>query len=319
MNKGQKRTLISLSCLVAALSIALALLSWTPEPKLLPTLLDLSPEAVTALRYTNSYGEMDLVRTENGWQLADDPAFPVNQTQLDAMVQILCTARPTEKIGSENAEEYGLTQPQCALTVTAGSGKHTLNIGTMNAVNGQLYVQADGGAIWLTDPALLRAFHHSLLDLSQPAAIPKPEEHLRVEIENFNGKLLLSCLGSETGGEDGVWYVQTEDGFVEADQTVAYSFYFLTWDMAWRSTAAYLDGDADLNDYGLRDPQVHYRLTYPQDGAVRAFSLYLGSNLPDNTSYAMVEGSPLIHTIDQVLTRWLAEATVSTLLPKPAQ
>ncbi len=317
MNKGQKRTLLLLTALVVALAIALVVVNQATKPVILPPLMELQTEKITGLTYTNLYGTIDLVKTENTWKLKADSAFPVKQSQIEAMLQILATVRPARQMGDAlDGQDYGLEDPQCVITVSLQDGtKEMLSIGSMNSVSDQLYVQTDTG-IYLTDLSLLRAFNHSLTDIAQQAQIPKPAEgsHRRVEVENFHGRLVLSCVGSETGGTDGTWYVLTETGFVEASQEMAYNFYFLTWDMVWRSTAAYRDAGTDLAQYGLQDPQVIYTLTYEENGETKQFVLHLGSNLPDDTSYAMEKDGNLIYTMDQMLTTWLADATASLFL-----
>ena len=200
---------------------------------------------------------------------------------------------------------------QATIDLASGTDTQQIRIYSMNAITDQLYVQL-GDQYYLTDTSLMRIFPASPLELLAQYAIPKPENHECVTVENSLGTVNLSCLGSETGGEEGVWFVQTADGWVEANQSEAYNFYFLTWDMHWKTTAAVIGDATNLADFGLDNPQVIYTLTYGD----QVFRLYLGENLPDGTTYAMCEGSPLIYTMDTLLATWLAEATMQSVLPQ---
>ena len=46
--------------------------------------------------------------------------------------------------------------------------------------------------------------------------------------------------------------------------------------------------------------------------------LIFGKNLPDNTTYAMCEGSSLVYTMDTLLAQWLSQATAGSVLPAPS-
>jgi hypothetical protein len=82
--------------------------------------------------------------------------------------------------------------------------------------------------------------------------------------------------------------------------------------MHWKTTAAVIGEATNLADFGLDNPQAVYTLTYGDE----VFRLYLGENLPDGTTYAMCDGSPLIYTMDTLLATWLAEATMQSVLPQ---
>lgn len=310
MKKQQIRTLAILAAIALLLGITLFALRYEKTPEVLPPLVDYDSGSIINLTYSNQAGTFSLQKNGDSWKLSNDARFPINGETIHKMLDILCTLRPQSVVENPNTEELGFTTPQCTISYNHSSGSGTIYIGSMNAVTDQLYVMS-GDTVYLTDTTLLQAFSGSLLDIAQQYPIPKPENQQQVTVENAFGTVNLSCVGSQTGGEDGIWYAQTPDGWVEADQTQAYNFYFLTWDMHFKSTAAVITSDSNLSQYGLDDPQAVYQLTYGDD----VFCLTLGQNLPDNTTYAMCEGSPLIYTMDTLLASWLAEATTQTVLP----
>ena len=311
MKKSQIRTLAILAAIALLLGIALAALRYEKAPDVLPALVDCDMDDIINLTYSNRSGTFSFQKHSDGWQLGDTSDFPVNNETLEKMLEVLCTLRPQSVVEAPDLEELGFTAPQCTISYNHSSGSGTIFIGSMNAVTDQLYVMLDD-TVYLTNTTLLQAFNGSLLDVAQQYEIPKPENHQRVTVENFSGTITLSCLGSETGGEEGTWYAKTAEGWVEADQNAAYNFYFLTWDMHWKTTAAVIGKATNLADFGLSNPQAIYTLTYGDE----VFRLYLGENLPDGTTYAMCDGSNLIYTMDTLLAKWLAEATSQSVLPQ---
>lgn len=311
MKKSQIQILAILAAIALLLGIALFALRYEKKPEVLPPLAECDSSDIINLTYSNQSGTFSFQKYDGSWCLGDDAAFPVNQETLEKMLDVLCTTRPQTVVEKPDLEELGFTSPQCTISYNHNSGSGTIHIGSMNAVTDQLYVLTNN-TVYLTDTTLLQAFSGSLLDIAQQFPIPKPENHRSVTVENALGTITLSCDPTQTGGADGVWFLRTGDGWVEADQNAAYNFYFLTYDMHWKSTAAVITGETNLADYGLDNPQAIYTLQYGNE----TFRLHLGKNLPDGTTYAMCEGSPLIYTMDTLLAKWLAEATSQLVLPQ---
>ena len=311
MSKKQIRILTILAAVAVALALLLAVLTYEKAPEKLPLLADCDSSDIINLTYSNPSGTFSLQKSGDNWHLSNNTAFPVNDETLGKMLDTLCAARPQSVVENPDLEELGFAVPQCTISYNHSRGSSTVLIGSMNAVTDQLYVMVND-TVYLTDTALLQAFSGSLLDIAQQYSIPKPENHQRVTVENAFGTVELSCVGAETGGADGTWFVKTPDGWTECDQNAAYNFYFLTYDMHWKSTAAVITKETNHADYGLDNPQAIYTLTYGGE----TFRLILGKNLPDNTTYAMCDGSTLIYTMDTLLASWLAEATISYVLPQ---
>lgn len=311
MKKSQIRILAILAAIALLLGVALIALRYEKAPEVLPKLADCDASDIQNLTYTNQSGTFSLQKSGDSWNLSNDASFPINGETLGKMLDVLCSVRPQRVVENPNLEELGFSSLQCTISYNHTGGSGTIYVGSMNAVTDQLYVMV-GDTVYLTDTTLLQAFSGSLLDIAQQFPIPKPDNQRTVSVENGNGKLLLSCDAAQTGGQDGTWYAQVDGSWVEADQNAAYNFYFLTWDMHWKTTADILTQATDLSAYGLDQPQAVYTLVYGSE----VFRLTLGNNLPDGTTYAICDGSPLIYTMDTLLASWLAEATVQSALPQ---
>lgn len=314
MSKKQIRILAILAAVAVLLAILLGVLRYEKKPEVLSPLVEISKEEIDQLVFTGNNATINLKLLEGQWQLLlSDATIPANQSTVNTMLEQLMQVRPQQVLENPDPELFAASTLQASIDLLCGSSdqiavSEQIRIYSMNAITDQLYVQV-GDQTYLTDTTLMKIFPASALDIAQQYPIPKPENQQRVTVENAFGTVTLSCIGSETGGEDGVWYAQTPDGWTECDQNAAYNFYFLTYDMHWKSTAAVITKETDLSAYDLENPQAIYTLTYGGE----TFRLYFGKNLPDNTTYAMCDGSPLIYTMDTLLAQWLAQATTAAL------
>ena len=316
MNKKQIRTLCVLAAIAVLLGAALAVLRYEKAPQVLPALVEIPKEEIDQLVFSSQNSNINLQLQDGAWQLLlPDITLPANQDMVNTLLTQLCAIRPQQQLEETHLEQISSAVRQASLQILSGAGTEQVEasqeiiIGSMNAITEQLYVQT-GDNLYLTATELLKIFPTEL-ELLEQFQIPKPDDHRTVTVENALGAVVLSCVSSQTGGEDGTWYVKTGDAWTQADQDQAYNFYFLTWDMHWKSTAGYITDQSQLADYGLDKPQARYTLTYGSE----TFDLIFGTNLPDNTTYAMCAGSPLVYTMDTLLAQWLAQATADAVLP----
>ena len=318
MKKSQIRILAILAAVALLLGIALAALRYKPQEKPMDTLISISADQIDQLVFTYRNNAVNLQLREGQWQVL--PAntsltLPAKQDVVQAMVEELCAIRPQQLLDNPDPELFAKTNLQASIDLLSGTGTEQveaaqqIRIYSMNAVTDQLYVQV-GEAVYLTDTRLMEIVSVPELDLLAQYQIPKPDNHLRVAVENAHGYFALSCDPAQTGTPGDTWYLQQGSVWVPADQDAAYNFYFLTWDMHWETTADIITPDTDLSMYGLDKPQAIYTLFYGN----QIFRLYLGENLPDDTTYAMCDGSNLIYTMDTLLATWLADATSQSVI-----
>ena len=177
----------------------------------------------------------------------------------------------------------------------------------MNAATEQLYVQLDAQTeLYLTAPALLQAFSAGLLDLMELPAIPTLDAPQRVELTNAAGTIVLSCVGSETQLEDGVWAIRTENGFAPVESSAAYNLYAICRDLRWRGCAAYQADRQTLTDCGLTEPRAIYTIFYDENGQDASFTLRFGNALPDGSCYAACGNDGTLYLLDEIAASWLA-------------
>lgn len=308
MRKRQIKILAVLAAAALVLAVLLVLLSREPEPVQANMLLTHGASELTGLHYACREEDVTLEKAGGRWQLASDADFPLSQEAVQTLVDALFAAEATEEFTADEAalSDYGFDTPQCRLALTFSDGsEQTLTVGSMNAATGQLYVRFDGAeTVSMTGTELLQAFSVSRLELLELPEIPTPETQTRVELQNENGTITLSCLAAETGGEDGAWYLRTDAGFVPADEDAAFNLRCLTYDLHWRGCVAYGADEETLTVCGLDAPRAVYALTYPEG----SFTLCIGNARSDGTCYVSC-GDGGVYLLDEIAASWLAALT----------
>ena len=96
-------------------------------------------EDMEQIEYTYNGQTYTLQYSGGSWQLAQDPAYHLDESACNTM----------RSLTPQAGEDYGLDSPQLTVTVTAAGQSTTLTFGAENPVTGDLYVQKAGdGAIY---------------------------------------------------------------------------------------------------------------------------------------------------------------------------
>ena len=84
----------------------------------------------TSLTYTNSTATLSFTQDEDGsWIWADDPEFPLDDSTITYIIQILQSLKPQQTLtDGDTLEAYGLDQPSATLTATDAETGETLKL-----------------------------------------------------------------------------------------------------------------------------------------------------------------------------------------------
>ena len=142
MNRSQKKTLLILLAAVAVLIAALLIVRSAKERSARQAEEEAAAEeaagviteeaAYSALSYDNGTTALSFALDEEGnWTWADDPEFPLDDTTVTAMVDLLTSLKPQQTITEgDTLEAYGLDDPFATLTATTPEGE-TLTLETL--------------------------------------------------------------------------------------------------------------------------------------------------------------------------------------------
>lgn len=101
-------------------------------------------EDLEQIEYTYNGQTYTLQYSGGRWQLAQDPAYHLDESACNTMRTALMALAAKRSLTPQAGEDYGLDSPQLTVTVTAAGQSTTLTFGAENPVTGDLYVQKAG-------------------------------------------------------------------------------------------------------------------------------------------------------------------------------
>ena len=101
-------------------------------------------EDLKQIEYTYNGETYTLQYADGSWQLAQDPAYHLDESACNTMRTALMALNAKRSLTPQAGEDYGLDSPQLTVTVTAAGQSTTLTFGAENPVTGDLYVQKAG-------------------------------------------------------------------------------------------------------------------------------------------------------------------------------
>lgn len=101
-------------------------------------------EDMEQIEYTFNGETYTLQYSGGSWQLAQDPAYHLDESACNTMRTALMALNAKRSLTPQAGEDYGLDSLQLTVTVTAAGQSTTLTFGAENPVTGDLYVQKAG-------------------------------------------------------------------------------------------------------------------------------------------------------------------------------
>ncbi len=307
----RSKKLLSLLLVLAVLIAATAAVSlYTQEQEVQEdtstVVFTLDKDTVTKIGWDYSE-EISFTAGEDGWVYEDDPAFPVEESYLDAMLESLAEVKASRNLGTtDDLDQYGLEVPVCVVTVTTDE-THTLSIGHETAVGGERYFSNGDGNVYLVDSGLLESFSYGLYDILKTETVPKVESlsGMLVETEESSYRLVYEEASGKAYSDEYVWFL----GDKALDTELTQSLISMVTDL---NLAQCVDYNAqDLAQYGLDDPSVKATV---YDGGKKAFTVEVGSE-KDDQCYVRLAGSNMVYQVDSQLCNTLMYSTYADLRP----
>lgn len=343
MKRGKKLILL-LVILAVLIAVTFAVLKLTPEDTDAEnedtgvSVFTLDPEAVTRLTWTYQEETITFVKSDDGWSCADDSAFPLEESYLTSMLTALSNVVANKTIEApEDPAQYGLEEPACTVTVTAGAETEIL-IGDETGIGGERYLSIGDGNVYLVDEAILDSFSYSLLDLAAKESIPSMTDVTSLEVVSNTNSFTLSRLesgGEETDdGEDSYAWFWNGDSELPLDADLTEALIKTITAMSWGQCVDYNAADA-LSVYGLDAPIVTVTVNYVETTQVEtnetdedgnavyetresdaSFVLEIGENA--DSCYARIAGSGMVYQIDPSIGDAMLTAAYDDLKPDAA-
>lgn len=263
---------------------------------------------VTSLQRRSGSDNLEIVKRDNGWQLQKPADLPADAQTLNELVGALAKLRAKRVAAypAKELESFQLENPVATLTVhlTGADGKpetRLLKIG--KAVEGtkadadRFAIVGDGTAVFVLPGSLARQLTASPLQF-RDRNLAHFQTANRVILERDRRKAVFSKV-------DGTWKL-TEPLSADAEQTDLEDFVNAVANLRVDEVVA--DKPADLKEYGLDRPEVHWRF---QAGDKEVLNLLVGGpeKFPDDAKekagrrcYAKLAAGDLVFLLSPDLT-----------------
>ena len=282
------------------------------------TILAIPAGSVTALSWTNEDGTFSFTKGDV-WTYDDDPAFSVDAEKVNellAQFEDFAAAFVIDDV--EDYAQYGLDEPVCTISITAGEETYTVELGDFSKMDEQRYVSIGDGKAYLVSHDPLDEFGAVLRDMILDDTIPEFDTAEQIA---FSGSESYTIVYDETGTSicsDDVYFMDGKpldtdnvDTFLSAVKSLSLTNY-----------VSYNVTDEELQTFGLDEPALTITLDYSrsdEDGNETdsgTLVLHLSQNpeelaayeealaneedeLPDVTCYARVGESQIVYQITQ--------------------
>ena len=161
-------------------------------------------EDLEHIEYTYNGQTYTLQYSGGSWQLAQDPAYHLDESACNTMVTALSSLHAKRQLDAQAGEDYGFDAPELTVTVTAAGQTTTLTFGSSNTVTGDRYVQKDGDtALYTVDASRTACFacdKAGLFGSFSPAGFAASDVE-QVAYTLASGEKVSLTAGSELAGD----------------------------------------------------------------------------------------------------------------------
>ena len=321
MKRGTK--LIALcAALVVAVGLYALVRTVTAEPEeeeTAITLAQIGAGEVSALSWTWEGNTLTLEQGEEGWSLAGEGDFPLDQTQAENLMNTLYEVTASREIAQPEAlEDYGLEEPVLSISVE-GEESWSFALGDQNELTQEYYLLLNGDEtkVYLVDTALYDAFALELMDLVELEELPDFGTATALTVDQPSGTLevFYSQEGeslSYTGAYE--WFLRQGEEVYPLDTESVTTLCDSITGLTWLSCVDYAVTEEGMEGYGLGENALMATLTYEGEEDKELFTLLVGSDCDEGT-YATLLGSQQVYLIDTATADTLRYAAYSNLRP----
>ena len=282
------------------------------------TILAIPADTVTALSWTNEDGTFSFTK-DDAWTYDDDPAFPVDEEKINELLaQFEDFAAAFVISDVEDYAQYGLDEPVCTISITAGEETCTVELGDFSKMDEQRYISIGDGKAYLVSHDPLDEFDAVLRDMILDDTIPEFDTAERIA---FTGAESYTITYDEDGTSicaDDMYF--TDGKPLDTDNVNEWLTALMSLDLT--DYVSYNVTDEELQTFGLDDSSLTVTIDYSSSDEngnetdSGTLVLHLSQNpeelaayneavkneadeIPDVTCYARVDESQIVYQITQ--------------------
>jgi hypothetical protein len=266
-------------------------------------------ENAASVTFNDSDGQsLTFVLQDEQWLYQQDTDFPVKQTYLTRIADLINGCTATRVFENADLSEYGLDTPANTITAVDADGQSlTLNISEKKG--DVCYASDSDGKVYVVSTNFVTYTSYALLDFAQTDTFAQADEDELSSVEISRGETSLT-LTPKSGlyTDDISWYVTaggeetrtdsiTLDGDSSATAIVKNALNVLP---SYRSSgvADYKPDDEQRTLYGLDQPvNVTFAYTDSDTGEQSEFTILIGGQNESGLWYFTVPDSDLVYTL----------------------
>lgn len=285
----------------------------------------------TSLTYTNSTATLSFTQDEDGsWIWADDPEFPLDDSTITYIIQILQSLKPQQTItDGDTLEAYGLDQPSATLTATDAETGETLKLtfgkATTDGTSYYMLMNDAESPVYIVSDTLYDYLSTPIYDMCVLPELPVlTEETLNsLTIQGAVETTLTaahneSTSTDETDGEDGeetssVTWTSGETDVTDNEKLQSLLDELST--LSFTKCADYKPSDEAVELCGFGSPTAVLTASYVTDsGTEGTLTLTLGTkNVDGDSYYARMDDDTTIYLLSASAVSALVTAASSGL------
>ena len=321
--RKKRVTLCVLLAVFAAVSITAVLVSRHEEKveqikNSGETILTIPIDTVTALSWTNEDGTFSFTKDE-AWTYDGDFAFPVDEEKVNELLAQFEDFAAAFVINDvEDYAQYGLDEPICTISITAGEETYTVELGDFSKMDEQRYVSIGDGKAYLVNHDPLDEFDAVLRDMILDDIIPEFDTAEQIAFTGSENYTISYDEETKSICADDVYFTDGKP----LDTAVITEWLTSLHELDLTNYVSYNVTDEELETFGLDEPALTITLDYSssdEDGNETdsgTLVLHLSQNpeelaayeeaianeedvLPDVTCYARVGDSQIVYQITQ--------------------
>lgn len=282
------------------------------------TILTIPIDTVTALSWTNEDGTFSFTKDE-AWTYDGDFAFPVDEEKVNELLAQFEDFAAAFVINDvEDYAQYGLDEPICTISITAGEETYTVELGDFSKMDEQRYVSIGDGKAYLVNHDPLDEFYAVLRDMILDDTIPEFDTAKQIAFTGSENYTISYDEETKSICVDDVYFTDGKP----LDTAVITEWLTSLHELDLTNYVSYNVTDEELETFGLDEPALTITLDYSssdEDGNETdsgTLVLHLSQNpeelaayeeaianeedvLPDVTCYARVGDSQIVYQITQ--------------------
>ena len=133
-------------------------------------------ESAVSLSWTRDGSTVDLAKDGETWVNQDDASYPIDQETVKDLLTYLKEMHASFAIKeADSLGQYGLSEPECTMTIESGNGTEEVKIGGMSSMDSKRYLSLSNGTVYLIDDDPLEHISGDVSDYLERDDLPEYE------------------------------------------------------------------------------------------------------------------------------------------------